>query len=365
MAIPKWSTASGTIATIEEAVDYTTSLVATDTDGDTLTYSKIAGTLPNGLYLSTAGVISGRPLEVGKRTENEFVVRVTDGTYKVDRTFKLIVEGSDAPIWTTSAGTLGTYTDGDYLYYQLQASDNDTDIKFYKVVGGALPPNVTLDTQTGLLSGVIQPANIADFDSSQIGFDNGEFDTDDFDLFIISGSIDKYYEFTVRVSDGISYSDRTFNVFVQGLNSLVTTSDMDTITADTTSVSSDEGDVRALYFVQNAGRLATVRHQNYYVIHVDVEDPGDSLNYIGDTTVSYEISSGSLPPGLAISSTSGEIYGDIPYIQSSETTYTFTVKATKSSSFYPDSSYFREFNILVQGEAYNAIEWTRTKEMVL
>lgn len=362
MAIPYWITKSGTIATIDERVGYSTSVVAA---GNSLSYSIIAGALPRGLYLSTTGTISGTPLEVAKRTESQFVIRVTDGTYKVDRTFKIIVEGSDAPTWITSSGNIGNYTDGDYVYYQLQASDSDSDIQFYKLIAGNLPPNVTLNTKTGLLSGVVQPANLLDFDSSQIGFDLGEFDSNEFDLIRITGSVDKYYEFSVRVSDGISYSDRTFNFFVEGLANKVARTDTSSITADTTSVLADEGDVRALYFVQQTGLLATVNHQNYYIIHVDVTDPGDSLNYAGDTTISYSISSGSLPPGLSINSSTGEIYGTISYQEDSEKTYSFVVKATKTSSYYPDNEYTRAFDIIVRGESYNAIEWQSQKELIL
>jgi len=365
MAKPKWSTASGTIATIDETVDYTTSLVATDSDGDSLTYSIVAGALPRGLYLSTSGVISGRPLEVSKRTENDFVVRVTDGTYKIDRTFKLIVEGSDAPSWITASGNLGSFTDGDYLYYQLQASDSDSDIKFYKLVSGNLPASVTLNTKNGLLSGVIQPATNLDYDSTQIGFDVGEFDYSDFDIIRISGSVDKYYEFKIRVSDGISYSDRTFNLYVQGLANKINRADTTSVTADSNSILADQGDVRALYFVQQAGLLATITHKNYYIIHIDVIDPGDSLSYSGATSISYSISSGTLPPGLAISSTTGELYGNVSYQPDSEKTYTFTVQATKSSSFYPDNVYLRSYSILVRGESYNAIEWNSQKELIL
>jgi len=365
MAIPKWTTTAGLLGTIDERVEYSYTLQAGDTDGDTLTYSIIAGNLPRGLTLSNGGVISGVPLEVGRRTESQFVVRASDGTNKVDRTFKLIVEGSDAPVWSTASGSLGTFRDGDYVSYQLLATDSDSDISSYKIIDGYLPPNVSLNKKTGLLSGVIFPVQQVDFDSSEIGLSGQAFDTDAFDLSQRSGAIDKNYEFTVRVSDGISYSDRTFSMFVQGLSSIADAS-TSSITADTTTLTADADEIRPLYFVQPAGSLGSFRHENYAIIHIDVVDPGDYLEYSGDTTITYSISSGSLPPGLALNSSTGEIYGVISYSPNVETVYSFTVSVLKSSAFFLDTTYTRNYSITILGEGYNKISWvTNLKELVL
>ena len=43
MAKPTWTTPAGTIATIDEGVAYTKTLVASDSDSDILSYSIIAG----------------------------------------------------------------------------------------------------------------------------------------------------------------------------------------------------------------------------------------------------------------------------------------------------------------------------------
>lgn len=365
MAIPKWTTTAGLLGTIDERIAYNYTLQATDTDGDTLTYSVIAGNLPSGLTLSSGGVISGVPLEVARRTEKQFVVRASDGTNKVDRTFKLIVEGSDAPTWSTAAGSLGTFRDGDYVSYQLLAVDSDSDIQSYRLINGELPPSITLNKKTGLLSGVILPVPEVDFDSSQIGLSGQPFDTDAFDLSQRSGAIDKNYEFTVRVSDGISYSDRIFSMYVEGLSSLANASTT-SVTADTTTITADADEIRPLYFVQPAGSLGSFRHENYAIIHVDVVDPGDYLEYSGDTTITYSISSGSLPPGLSLNTSTGEIYGIIAYSPNVQTTYSFTVTALKSSLYFLDSEYSRNYSITILGEGYNKISWvSNIKELVL
>lgn len=357
MSIPRWITTAGLLGTINEREQYTKTLSVDDSDS--LTFSVIAGALPPGLILSDAGTISGFPLEVSKRTEYQFVVRATDGTYNVDSTFKLIVEGSDAPVWSTPAGQIGTVRDGDYFRFQLEAIDSDSDIKSYSIIDGLLPPALSLDTNTGLITGVTLPVQQVDFDSSQIGYSGQPYDTVVFDQSARSGSIDANYEFTVRVSDGISHSDRTFSLFVEGLSSLPK-ADNTTITADTTSTFADSDEIRDLYFVQPAGSLGEYKHQNYAVIHIDVVDPGDYLEYSGDTTITYSLDSGTLPPGLSLNSTTGEIYGTIGYSQATTTTYNFTVSALKSSIYFLDSVYSRDYSITILGEAYNDITWDTT-----
>jgi len=72
---------------------------ATDSDGETLTYSIQSGSLPSGLSIaSDTGVITGSVSAVGSDTTSTFTVRVTDGTTNVDRQFKITVK---PPVRTT------------------------------------------------------------------------------------------------------------------------------------------------------------------------------------------------------------------------------------------------------------------------
>ena len=54
MAQPVWVTAAGDLGTIAENLFFQLSLVATDPDGGTPTYSLIAGRLPEGYLLYTS-----------------------------------------------------------------------------------------------------------------------------------------------------------------------------------------------------------------------------------------------------------------------------------------------------------------------
>jgi len=167
MAAPIWKTTAGKIAIINEQSFYSYQLEAEDADSTALTYSKVAGTLPPGIELTTDGVLQGVPSEVATRSLYNFVVRVSDGANIADRTFSLQVKGPDAPVIDTPAGELDlrdsskpTYKwvlDGSYIEYQIEASDTDTaagQTLVYDIVGGALPPGVTMST-SGFISGVV------------------------------------------------------------------------------------------------------------------------------------------------------------------------------------------------------------------
>jgi len=306
MSKPQWKTKSGLIATIEEKVSFSKQLLADDPAGQSLTYSKIAGTIPPGITLSDKGLLSGVPSEVDRRKEYNFVVRVTDGTYKVDRTFTIVLLGSDAPVWTTASGNILTVNNGDYVDFVLQATDQDDSIIEYSIVSGSLPDNLTLNKKTGKISGVVA----------------------------YTPTPTQVYTFTARASDGVHNSDRQF-----------------TITYELT-------DVADLYWLQAADSIiGRIKHQNYNVVNVNVYDPGDTPAYSGQTTLRYSLSSGSLPPGMSVSELSGEIHGLVPLIYDTLTTYTFTIQVIKSSPLFVDKTFTRQFKIEVEGQGANEISW--------
>ena len=80
-------------------------------------------------------------------------VRYTDtgGTNPVELT-NLIGTGG-APSWVTASGSLATLTVGDPTNVTVQATEPDGQTIIYSVTVGQLPPNVTLGTFTGVISG--------------------------------------------------------------------------------------------------------------------------------------------------------------------------------------------------------------------
>jgi len=91
---PTWSTASGTVATISDTdTGNHVTISATDPDGDTVTYAETGGTniTGAGLSLSSTGVISGDPTNVGASTTVSFTARATANSKTTDRAFNIII----------------------------------------------------------------------------------------------------------------------------------------------------------------------------------------------------------------------------------------------------------------------------------
>lgn len=96
---PSWSTASGTLATINDDATGTHATVsATDPDGDTIVYSETTSVLSGaGFSLnSSTGAITGDPTDVSSATTKTFTIRATAGSKTADREFNIVI--NPAPI---------------------------------------------------------------------------------------------------------------------------------------------------------------------------------------------------------------------------------------------------------------------------
>ena len=317
MSVPVWTTTAGKIASIDEEVAYSLQLEANTADSTSITYSVIAGSLPSGMELTSTGLLTGTPAEVSKRTLYTFVVRATAGSNITDRTFTIDVKGADAPVFTTDAGRLNTpisghyraddavatadmtsttadttgnviLLDGSYISYQLGATDTDTATGqklMFEVVSGSLPPGTTM-TNTGKISGIVEltederygPIGGYAWTDGKIGYDDAVFDRT---VFSISRSVN--YDFVVRVTDGVSYVDRNFNIFVYS-------ADFFRVDSGEIKVDGDSLDgfpllmsglpTRKPVFKTDAN-LGTFRHDNSLVIRIDVWDKRISIHRIG------------------------------------------------------------------------------------
>jgi len=116
-AAPAFTNAADTIYSVYDSVRSSGTIQpgdlcgATDTDGESLTYSVQSGSLPTGFTLNTStGAITWSSVSaVGTDTTTTFTIRVTDGNTNVDRQFKITVK---APVRTTytSPATLSVPT---------------------------------------------------------------------------------------------------------------------------------------------------------------------------------------------------------------------------------------------------------------
>ncbi len=373
MATPVWTTTAGKIATIDEQVAFSLQLEANDPvaigDSTAITYSVIAGSLPSGMQVTTDGLLTGIPAEVAKRTLYTFVVRATAGTQITDRTFSLDVQGSDAPTFTTASGQLqlddstsvGLYwvIDGSSVSLQMQATDSDTragQTLVYEISQGSLPPGVTM-SKSGLISGIVQLTEDQRY-GERGGYDgSGVEDKFDgtYDRTVTTKSISKNFDFIVRVSDGTSFVEQNNSIFVYSAdfwrvsNTAIT---IDATEIDSSPLTMDLSANRRPVF-RTGSDLGTFRHDNAFVVKIDVED-FDPLQ--GD--LEYSIQSGSLPTGVAIDVNSGELYGTLARQSAVETTYNFTIRANRVVSTGVNVFTDQAFTMKVIGDIDIGIEFT-------
>ncbi len=332
MAQPVWITPAGNLGVIPEGVFFQLTLDAANPDG-AVVFSLIAGELPQGIQLNANGAIVGVPVaavrlqgvpsEVSEDVTSKFTIRASslDVPPRVrDRTFELTITGDDAPEFTTPAGSLGTFYDGDRLNIQIGYTDTDpADIVRVRVVGGELPGGITV-SETGLISGYIEPAINID---RVPGYDLTPIYTLPYD-FVVS-AISKNYQFTLEVTDGKSSNLRTFEFFVYDRGSL--TADNTVITADNTVVTADETTERRPFIINSSpSDLGTVRGDNYYAyqfIGNDYDTP--SLQY----AIGVNQGSG-LPPGLELDPVTGWYYGYVPDQGITEVDYSFNIVTYQS-----------------------------------
>jgi hypothetical protein len=338
MAQPVWQTPAGSLGVIPEGIFFQQTLLATDPDLGTVTYSLIAGSLPSGVQLTANGQITGVPqatsslqgvpTPVNRDVTSKFVIRAQSLARIADRTFTLTVTGNDSPEFVTPAGEIGSYYDGDLVNYQIEYTENDPgDTTTVILVNGELPPGLALSA-SGLVTGYIEPATPYE---QPPGYDNTPSGEEPYDFVVVYQN--RNYQFTLEVTDGKTSDLRTFSIFVYARNTL--TADTTEITADTTTVTADESNVRAPFLINAApADLGTVRSDNYY-----------AYQFIGDDydteDISYAISVNEgfgLPPGLSLDPSTGWFYGEIPDQGTTEVTYSFNITVYQTQTVQPTVS---------------------------
>lgn len=308
--------------------------------GQPVFYQLQSGTMPQGIQLAANGTVigvpapvvrvQGVPLEVSRDVTSKFTIRAyTQRTVSgriivdaiADRTFTLTVTGNDIPDFVTPAGNIGTYYDGDQVELQIQYVDSDPDdTAIIRVVNGALPLGLRI-TPTGRIFGYIQP--FPDIDRPP-GYELTPVATEPYDF--ISAAISKNYQFTLEITDGKSSNLRTYTIFVYNRADL--TADDTYVTADTAFVTADQTPERAPFLLNaEPSNIGIVRSENNFAYRFVGEDyDTEQLEY------SISVNQGfGLPPGLRLDPYSGWLYGTIPDVGITETTYSFFIQVRSRS----------------------------------
>ena len=242
-----WTVTPGhNLGTYQESITQTIALPVVT--GCTL--SVISGKLPGGLRISGDNLL-GTPFEVNYLRTFTFVIRAIKDNVKEDMTLKIQIDGSDEPTWVTPEGPLGLgpnnkfyILDSSPVDFQLQLIDPDLpagdEIEYFIADNdGELPPGIELGRTTGKLTGIVEPilalekrASSGFFDTnvygtwpfdfgikSSNGFESYYYDTTFFDYNVPTQSpkkLNRYYEFTVSASDGVTIAKRKFQIYLVG-----------------------------------------------------------------------------------------------------------------------------------------------------
>ncbi|HEY1497655.1 MAG TPA: putative Ig domain-containing protein [Candidatus Solibacter sp.] len=310
-------------------------------------YSIVSGALPPGLTLNTStGAITGTPTTAGTYT---FTSKVVDANGSTDTaTCTIIITGSainlDCGACKAGKATLGVAYSSTFSVTGAYGSVT------FSIISGALPTGLTLDKTTGKISGTPTAAGTFTF-TSKVVDSMGNSDTDICSVTVAAvpldiqcgscstgnGTVGNPYSATFAVTGGIAgYSfsvssgslpaGLTLNTSTGVLSGTPTTAGTYTFTTTvrdskgTTDYISCTIAVVAVPLDIQCGTCGNSRATAGTSYSVTLAATGGSPSY------TYSIYSGSLPPGLTLTASTGVISGT----PTAAGTYTFTSKVTDS-----------------------------------
>ena len=84
-------------------------------------------------------------------TDGTYFIRVENPDGLAGRSSSALLTVSDAPTWSTAAGSLGSMAEGDAANFTIAATGDSTIA--YSIASGALPGGLSLNTSTGAITG--------------------------------------------------------------------------------------------------------------------------------------------------------------------------------------------------------------------
>jgi hypothetical protein len=361
-APPVWTTPAGSLGTALSGYTAGFSVVATDPEGLPLTYTMVSGTLPpnmsvSGNYISTGGAFL--PLTYTDTTYT-FTFEVTDGNNVVQRTFSITVLKNLDPVFTTPAGSFGTYIEGTVVSNTVVVTDPENQQVTLSITSGSLPSGLSMDPFTGLISGTIGTVSTdTDYNFTVTASDSKRTSSRSFSYTVMfsaapsfttaAGSLGSALEQTAQsytvnaVANGhpIEYSVRTGEFLPSGMtlnaNTGVISGTLPAVTNDTTypfyitakdKLTNKTTDRAFSISVQlNVAPVWTTAAGN---VLTDLAGTAFSKTFVATdpngTPVTLSLISGAFPDGATFDAANGVLSGNLPTV-STDTVYTFTLGA--------------------------------------
>ena len=382
MGKPVWVTEAGNLGTLEEGVFYELLMEAFDPDGGALEYQVIAGYMPPGLVMSErTGLIYGRPkdlyyvrgvpFDVKEDETSTFCCRLTSEDGQIaDRTFSITITGQDAPTLITPEQELAKVFDGTYVDIQLEAQDLDNEPIVWSISKGNLPIGLTLNSNTGRITGYAEPV-VSTASADTVGWSAPNASWEEYLWDHSVAWINQNYQFTVEITDGKEYAQKTYTIFV--LNKNLLTADLDTITADSEPlITADMDNKRAPALLTEPADLGIFEHDNYFAYQfkgIDFDNDQfefglisgdgngfDSILGSGFDSELFDQGGLSLPPGLTLNAETGWLYGYIRRQLTAQVEYNFAAYVYKKNDPTVRSNLVY-FTVTVVSDLANAVIW--------
>ena len=353
-----------------------------------LVYTLQSGSLPSGVKLYPTGLLYGFPVVTtgftGTAASYEFTVRAKNSRNQVaDRTFVISVNNIVPPVITT-ATDLGTVFDNDLVKVAVSVTEVNTAATLvWSVSKGTLPLGLKL-TQAGVIQGfaLSPPAGGA---AGSTAYDNGLFDQ--FTLDYDGATLSRTYQFTIRVFDGISFTEKDFSMKVLARSFFradngITTIDTDDVfnnsglliqrtvfTADRDgfnypSVTTDPASLPVVKQDTDFAFQFSAYYSNPNVkIKWAVSDAGaDAWDEFNFDTAAWDQTNLSLPPGLYIDTETGWLTGLLGKVSGLKQFYDFKIQAyveVPISLTQTDKRFSTpvSFRLQVNAATENAITW--------
>ena len=338
MAQPIWTTQAGSIGTFPFGVAATYQLVADPVaPATTLSFAIISGTLPDGLAMSSLGLITGTPTIVARNVSSAFTVRATDDLGNIrDRTFSILISGTAIPQFETIEGELGPFADSTWVeFYITYTNPIPTNVVLIELIDGELPPGLELTTQ-GLIQGYATPP----VDSS-------------------GNPINQSYTFVLRLNSLLGNDIATYTITIDNQTLIPTTRVPVILNARPLTLVLNDTDPYYGYYIRpavtpaTAANMGTFQSGNQFAFKVIGYDfDGYELTYIFTA----------LPEGLTGDSSTGWITGTPTIILEGVNQYNFGVSVERTAQPGVISSQFN-FTFFVTNQLSLAVNWLTPSDL--
>lgn len=300
-----------------------------------ITFSIVAGTLPTGLTLnSTTGTISGTPTVDGAY---DFTVRATNSIGYDDQQYTGTIVGSAPTIQTANLNSLSQGS----AFAQTPVVVGSSPIT-WAVQAGSLPAGISLDTGTGELSGTPSASGAYDFTlraTNSYGYDDHQYTgiVASATPVITTTSIGDFYR-AIAFSGGVSATGATPITFSVVAGTLPTGLSLDPSSGALSGTPTTAGAYDFTVRAENAygtddqqftgtviESLPVIAETSLNVIKTAVVF-SQTLTATGYVPITWSVTAGTLPTGITLNPSTGELSGT----PTGSGPYDFTVTATNT-----------------------------------